>query len=117
MRRRFERRVYVTLPTIEAREKMFAIHTKGVPLDADVDFKGLAEITGGYTAADIALLCREALMQPIRELDAEGALADKTIQVRAPKANDFHGAMMQIRPSVAPNELERYDNWRDKFGG
>ena len=117
MRRRFERRVYITLPTKGAREKMFAIHTKGIPLDDEVNFKDLAEITGGYTAADIALLCREALMQPIRELDAEGALRDMTIQVRAPKAVDFHNAMMHIKPSVAPNELARYDEWRDKFGG
>ena len=117
MRRRFERRVYVTLPTKGARERMFAIHTKGIGMDDDISFKDLADITGGYTAADIALLCREALMQPIRELDAEGALQDMTIQVRTPKAGDFHNAMMHIKPSVAPNELERYDEWRDKFGG
>ena len=117
MRRRFERRVYISLPTKEAREVMFSIHTKGVPVDPDVDFKALAEITGGYTAADIALLCRESLMQPIRELDAEGALTDMSVQVRAPTASDFHNAMMHIRPSVAPNELARYDEWRDKFGG
>ncbi|PWI48662.1 hypothetical protein CEE45_05475 [Candidatus Heimdallarchaeota archaeon B3_Heim] len=117
MRRRFERRVYVTLPAREAREVMFSIHTKGIPMGADVDFKALAEITGGYTAADIALVCRESLMQPIRELDAEGALTDMTVQVRAPKAVDFHNAMMHIRPSVAPDELARYDKWRDKFGG
>ncbi len=117
MRRRFERRVYVTLPTKEAREVMFSIHTKGVPVDTDVDFRALAEITGGYTAADIALLCRESLMQPIRELDAEGALTDMSVQVRAPTATDFHNAMIHIRPSVAPSELARYDDWRDKFGG
>ena len=117
MRRRFERRVYITLPTVEAREVMFAIHTKGIPLNADVDFKELASITGGYTAADIALLCREALMQPIRELDAKGAITDMSVQVRAPAVNDFHNAMMHIKPSVAPKELARYDEWRDKFGG
>ena len=117
MRRRFERRVYVTLPAREAREVMFSIHTKGIPMGTDVDFKALAEITGGYTAADIALVCRESLMQPIRELDAEGALTDMSVQVRAPKAVDFHNAMMHIRPSVAPDELARYDEWRDKFGG
>jgi vacuolar protein-sorting-associated protein 4 len=117
MRRRFERRVYVTLPEREAREVMFSIHTKGISMGSDVDFKALAEITGGYTAADIALLCRESLMQPIRELDAEGALTDMSVQVRAPTADDFHNAMMHIRPSVAPKELARYDEWRDKFGG
>ncbi|MHA2345789.1 MAG: AAA family ATPase [Candidatus Hodarchaeales archaeon] len=117
MRRRFERRVYITLPTVEARAVMFAIHTKGIPVGSDVDFESLASITGGYTAADIALLCREALMQPIRELDAEGALTDMSVQVRAPTGNDFHNAMMHIKPSVAPKELARYEEWRDKFGG
>lgn len=117
MRRRFERRVYVTLPTKSAREKMFHIHTRGVPLDSNVDFTGLSNYTAGYTAADIALLCREALMYPIRELDAEGALKNKDIQPRAPSINDFLTSMESIKPSVSPKELTRYDEWKDQFGG
>ncbi|MHA2061948.1 MAG: hypothetical protein ACW963_06630, partial [Candidatus Sifarchaeia archaeon] len=30
---------------------------------------------------------------------------------------DFHNAMIHITPSVAPNELAPYEEWRDKFGG
>ncbi|UCG01573.1 MAG: AAA family ATPase [Candidatus Heimdallarchaeota archaeon] len=117
MRRRFERRVYVTLPTIEAREKMFQIHTRGVELASDVSFEELAKYTAGYTAADIALLCREALMHPIRELDAEGALKDASIQPRAPGIKDFLVGMESIKPSVSPKELTRYEEWKDRFGG
>ncbi len=117
MRRRFERRVYVTLPTKEAREKMFQIHTRGVDLDSDVSFVELAKYTAGYSAADIALLCREALMHPIRELDAEGALTDVSIQPRTPNFNDFLVGMESIKPSVSPKELKRYDEWKDQFGG
>jgi vacuolar protein-sorting-associated protein 4 len=117
MRRRFERRVYVTLPTTEAREKMFQIHTRGVGLAADVSFEELAKYTAGYTAADIALLCREALMHPIRELDAEGALKDSSIHPRAPGIKDFLVGMESIKPSVSPKELTRYEEWKDQFGG
>ncbi|MFX0122187.1 MAG: AAA family ATPase [Candidatus Hodarchaeota archaeon] len=117
MRRRFERRVYVTLPTTDAREKMFQIHTRGVRLASDVSFEELAKYTAGYTAADIALLCREALMHPIRELDAEGALKDASIQPRAPGIKDFLIGMESIKPSVSPKELTRYDDWKDQFGG
>ncbi|MHA2224212.1 MAG: AAA family ATPase [Candidatus Hodarchaeales archaeon] len=117
MRRRFERRVYITLPTTGAREKMFQIHTRGVGLDSDVNFKELAQYTAGYTAADIALLCREALMHPIRELDAEGALKDATIQPRSSNFNDFIIGMESIKPSVSPKELTRYIDWKDQFGG
>ncbi len=117
MRRRFERRVYVTLPTAEAREKMFLIHTRGVELDSEVAFEELAKYTAGYTAADIALLCREALMNPIRELDAEGALKDSSIKPRAPSSKDFLVGMESIKPSVSPKELTRYEEWKDQFGG
>ncbi|MFX0173546.1 MAG: AAA family ATPase [Candidatus Hodarchaeota archaeon] len=117
MRRRFERRVYITLPTIDARDKMFYIHTRGVDLDSDVNFTELAQYTAGYTAADISLLCREALMRPIRELDANGALKDINIQPRPPNTNDFLVAMESIKPSVSPEELKRYEEWKDKFGG
>ncbi len=117
MRRRFERRVYVTLPTTEAREKMFEIHTRGVGLAPDVSFEELAKYTAGFTAADIALLCREALMHPIRELDADGALKDASIQPRAPGVKDFLVGMESIKPSVSPKELTRYEDWKDQFGG
>ncbi len=117
MRRRFERRVYITLPTKDARRKMFQIHTRGVTLDTDVNFIELSDYTAGYTAADISLLCREALMIPIRELDAEGALKNKDIQPRAPNINDFLTSMESIKPSVSPKELTRYEEWKDQFGG
>jgi vacuolar protein-sorting-associated protein 4 len=117
MRRRFERRVYITLPTKDARDKMFYIHTRGVDLDSDVNFTEFAQYTAGYTAADIALLCREALMRPIRELDANGALKDINIQPRPPNTNDFLVAMESIKPSVSSEELKRYEDWKDKFGG
>ena len=115
MRRRFERRVMIGLPDGEARSTMFKIHTKGVELD-EVDFQKLGTMSDGYSGADIALLCREALMTPIREMDIAGVLKDKNMKPRNPNMNDFVTALDHIRPTVSPSELVRFEEWDDEFG-
>ncbi|HUY01106.1 MAG TPA: ATP-binding protein [Candidatus Deferrimicrobium sp.] len=114
-RRRFEKRVYVHLPDEAAREKMFMIHTDGIPLEADVNFSELAKITEGYTGSDIALLSREAIMIPIRELDKIGALSDDA-EPRDVKRTDFIEAMSKMKPVVSPDELRKFEEWNDQFG-
>lgn len=115
MRRRFEKRILISLPEAEARSTMFKIHTKGVPLE-NVDFDLLGAVSIGYSGADVALVCREALMTPIREMDAGGLLENKELKPRDPGMIDFESALERIRPSVAPNELEKYSEWEEKFG-
>ncbi len=63
---RLEKILYVPPPDIEARIEIFQIHTRRMPLAEDIDFKKLAEMTEGYTGADIAAVCREAAMIAIR---------------------------------------------------
>ncbi|MFV2014714.1 MAG: AAA family ATPase [Candidatus Heimdallarchaeota archaeon] len=115
MRRRFERRILIGLPDIEARSVMFGIHTKGVELDK-IDNNELGKISEGYSGADIAIICREALMTPIREMDVSGVLKDKTINPRNPNMEDFRNALRRIKPSVSPKELISYDKWNEQFG-
>lgn len=115
MRRRFERRIIIGLPDEEARAVMFNIHTKGVELD-DIDFTALGKISDGYSGADIALICREALMTPIREMDVAGVLKDKNIKPRNPNMDDFKKALENIKPSVSPNELVAFTQWDEEFG-
>ncbi len=117
MRRRFERRIYIPLPTEESRKVIFQIHTRGIELDPDVDFDLLAKYTVGYSGADISLVCREALMRPIRELDASGLLEDPNSKPRNPNMNDFLMAIKKIKPSVSPDEITRYEEWNQQFGG
>ncbi|MHA2363868.1 MAG: AAA family ATPase [Candidatus Hodarchaeales archaeon] len=114
MRRRFERRIMISLPDEEARSVMFKIHTKGVDLDK-VDSEMMGKLSTGYTAADIALICREALMSPIRESETK-LLEDKSFQPRNPSMDDFYKALETIKPSVAPQELDRYIEWSNQFG-
>ena len=115
-RRRFERRIYIPLPDFAARAAIFSLNTKGVELADDVDFEVLAEITDGYSGSDIAMVCREAIMTPIRELDMAGAIDDTSIKARPTTQDDFLEAIEAINPSVSDDEIEKYDQWNEEFG-
>jgi len=115
MRRRFEKRIYVQLPETEAREAVFLIHTKDVQLEGIDDFSRLAEWTEGFSGADIALICREAIMAPLRELDEKDLLKDSTSEIRAVTLQDFLKSLEKINPSVSPSELLGYEDWQRQF--
>lgn len=114
-RRRFEKRVYVTLPDEAARKKVFEIHTKEIPMDDDVNFNELAKITEGFTGSDIALLCREAIMIPIRELDKSGLLSEEA-EPRPVRRSDFIDSLAKMKPVVSPDELRKFEEWNEQFG-
>jgi len=114
--RRFERRIYVPPPDYQARLALFKVHTRGVELDSDVDFAKLAQMTEGFTGHDIARLCREALMEPIRELERAGRLRDPSAKVRPVSMQDFTKALNAIKPSVPLDELSRFERWAQEHG-
>ena len=60
---RFDRQVVVPLPDIKGREKIFHVHVKKAPLDADVDLAVLARGTPGFSGADIENLVNEAALR------------------------------------------------------
>ncbi len=116
--RRFERKIYAPLPDIESREAIFAYHTRGIEKEESVDFRELAEITDGYSGSDIAIVCREVIMRPIRELDKSGSLeGDSEVNVRPINRDDFDHALRKIRPTVSDEEIQRFEDWREEYGG
>ena len=78
-RRRFQRRIYVPLPDEEARKIIFQINSKGIELDKNINFKKLSSKTNEFTGSDIANICREAIMAPIRELDSSNLIDDSSV--------------------------------------
>lgn len=69
IKRRFEKRVYIPLPEPEARRRMFELNIGSTPNSlTPKDLRQLAAQTEGYSGADIAVLVREALMQPVRRV-------------------------------------------------
>ncbi|OMJ24808.1 Vacuolar protein sorting-associated protein 4 [Smittium culicis] len=69
IRRRFEKRIYIPIPDVSARMTMFKIHVGNTPCTlTQADYRNLAERTDGYTGSDIAVIVRDALMQPVRKV-------------------------------------------------
>lgn len=67
IRRRFEKRIYIGLPEEHARGTMFKIHLGNTAHNlTEEDFRKLAAETEGYSGADISIIVRDALMQPVR---------------------------------------------------
>jgi cell division protease FtsH len=63
---RFDRRVAVQPPDKNGRQKILEVHTRGVPLGADVDLGSLAASTPGMVGADLANLVNEAALLAAR---------------------------------------------------
>lgn len=72
IRRRLEKRIYIPLPSTAGLIKLFEINMKGVMQGDDVKIEELVKKCKGYSGADIAILCREAAMMPMRRKLASG---------------------------------------------
>ncbi|WP_218118579.1 ATP-dependent zinc metalloprotease FtsH [Billgrantia gudaonensis] len=59
---RFDRKVTLENPHRQARRDILAVHTRDMPLADDVDLMRLAEITTGFSGADLANLANEAAL-------------------------------------------------------
>ena len=103
---RFDREIEIPPPDKKARREILAVHTRSVPLDDDVNLDKIAEMTHGYTGADLAALVKEAAMNALRRF-----LAEKNVDLSKPipsdllrtlkvSMNDFIQAMNMVHPSL-----------------
>jgi cell division protease FtsH len=75
---RFDRRVAVQPPDRTGRLKILQVHTRSMPLDADVDLEALASTTPGMVGADLANLANEAALLAARRDHTKVQMADFT---------------------------------------
>ncbi|RLF15426.1 MAG: AAA family ATPase, partial [Thermoprotei archaeon] len=102
---RFDREIEIKVPDKQGRYEILQIHTRGMPLADDVDLRRLAEMTHGYTGADLAALCREAAMKALRRYLPEINLEEERIpphvlEKMVVKMEDFLNAFKEITPSA-----------------
>ncbi|MEM3658884.1 MAG: CDC48 family AAA ATPase [Thermoproteota archaeon] len=101
---RFDREIEIGVPDKQGRLEILQIHTRSMPLDKDVDLRKLAEITHGYTGADLAALCREAAMKALRrylpEIKLDERIPQSVLEKMVVKAEDFMNAFKEITPSA-----------------
>jgi transitional endoplasmic reticulum ATPase len=58
---RFDKIVYIPNPDKNTREKILQIHVKGKPISDDIDLKRLADITEGFSGADVSSVANTAV--------------------------------------------------------
>ena len=63
---RFDRQIFVSPPDVGGRERILQVHSRGKPVDPNVDYRLLARQTSGLTGADLANICNEAAINAAR---------------------------------------------------
>jgi transitional endoplasmic reticulum ATPase len=102
---RFDREIAIPIPDRHGRLEILEIHSRGMPLAADVAMGRLAEITHGFVGADLEALCREAAMICLRRLmpDIDYGLAaipyEQLAQLEV-HMEDFLAALREVEPSA-----------------
>ncbi len=107
---RFDREILLDVPDSLSRIEILKIHCEAMPLSKNVDFQRIAEMTNGFTGADIEMLCKEAGLKALggflEEFD-NGKYETKTAK-RDKKKNDkisvvmenFTAALKEVEPSA-----------------
>ena len=118
--RRFQKRIYVSLPSVEAREKLFTLYTNQLKLDSRVRLHTLASIFDGYSASDIKDICQAVQLKVVNEMfhaseykepiDGESLSQPCDIGMK-----DFRETMARRRPSVSMDMIRAYYKWSEQF--
>uniref|UniRef100_A0A182RPS6 AAA+ ATPase domain-containing protein n=1 Tax=Anopheles funestus TaxID=62324 RepID=A0A182RPS6_ANOFN len=129
---RLDKILYVGLPALDDRVDILRALTKNrtqPPLAEDVEFEKVAELTDGYTGADLAGLVRQASLQTLKDsivtsgaeerVDASGQqqneaeLCPSSLVVRF---EHFTQAIRNTKPSVNAEDKKHYEKLRLKYG-
>ena len=142
IRRRFERRIYIPLPDGDARLEMFKLNIGDTPTTlTSADYHTLANITEGYSGHDVAVVVKDALMQPIRKIQSAthfkqvgtqyqpcspgepGAIEMNWMELEGDQLlepdlclNDFLRAVKTNKPTVNQSDLSKFVEFTNDFG-
>jgi katanin p60 ATPase-containing subunit A1 len=119
---RFQKKIYIPLPDIVARKIILQIHLGGADL-SHVSIDELAGRTEGFSGRDLANLCQEAIGKMILELNSNmerltvKELESYRLAHRPLSEDDFRTAMGKIKPGTQKEDVNKYIEWKESFGG
>ena len=118
--RRFQKRIYVSLPTLEAREKLFVLYANKLKLDNRVRTHTLASIFDGYSASDIKDICQAVQLRVVNEMFSTSTY-NEPIEGENPSVprditmKDFRDTILRRKPSVSMDMIRAYYKWSEQF--
>ena len=119
---RFDREIEIGVPDTDGRHEILQIHTRGIPLDDDVDLYKIAQKTHGFVGADVESLAKEAAMLAIREIlpqiDLDKPIPEEVLNDIKIKMGHFLSALSSIEPSALREVLiiQPTETWDDVGG-
>ncbi|HKF39931.1 MAG TPA: AAA family ATPase [Candidatus Acidoferrum sp.] len=102
---RFDREIEIGVPNREARLQILRIHTRAMPLAADVDLQEIAELSHGFVGADLEALGQEVGMTALRRflstapLGADGVSSAELGSLQVTR-EDFLAGLKDVEPSA-----------------
>ena len=102
---RFDREISIGMPDKRGRKEILQIHTRGMPLADDVNLDEFAEVTHGFSGADLAALAREAAMNALRgflpQIDLKtGTIPAELLAKLKVSRQNFYDALRDVQPSA-----------------
>lgn len=113
--RRFERRIYVPPPNREVRRQLFEHYAKILAKTftiISIDFDKLADLTEGYSSADIVSIIKEVQNNIVEEI------SEKSISPldRKISTEDFIEVIKKHKPSIDTRLIDVYREWNKQYG-
>lgn len=113
--RRFQKRIYVTLPDTASRTNLFSQYTTPLNVEGALRVEELAKVSEGYSASDIKDICQSVQLRVVNELFESGKAMDANANPRAINMLDFKEILKIRKPSVSIDMIRAYMRWSDQF--
>ena len=113
--RRFQKRIYVTLPDNASRTNLFSQYTRPLNVDGTLRVEELAKVSEGYSASDIKDICQSTQLRVVNELFESGKAMDAGTNPRTINMIDFKEILKIRKPSVSVDMIRAYMRWSDQF--
>jgi SpoVK/Ycf46/Vps4 family AAA+-type ATPase len=113
--RRFQKRIYVTLPDTASRTNLFTQYTSPLNVEGMLRVDELAKVSEGYSASDIKDICQSVQLRVVNELFESGKAMEAGTNPRAINMPDFKEILKIRKPSVSIDMIRAYMRWSDQF--
>ena len=119
--RRFQKRIYVSLPNQDARNKLFEQYTSPLKKSSRFNLVTLAKQFDGYSASDIKDVCQGAQLLVVNEL-FKSSTYHEPVEGETPQdpreltMADFKDIKSKRKPSVSIENIRAYHKWSESFG-
>jgi len=113
--RRFQKRIYVTLPSGASRAHLFAQYTKRLQMESSLKIEDLARLTDGYSGSDVKDICQSVQLRVVDELFQSGKGLDSDANTRTITEVDFKEILKMRKPSVSMDMIRAYMRWSEQF--